>query len=242
MADEAGSRVKMGLVGGMGPLAGVALARWFTVLTDAKRDQDHFDFVLVSKPATPDRTAFLKGEGEDPVPYILSALADLERVGCTHYAIACNTAHAPQVLGRVKQHTSMQNVSIVDSVMYALNEMALEPGSQVGLMSTEGTILARIYQDSLAKAGFSCILPPSDSSPAGQFSVTEGIRAVKAGDIRLGRKLFTEVADDLRRRGAKAILLACTEIPLAYSADDSIDTTEALARACVRISGGERKA
>lgn len=242
MAEKAESGVKMGLVGGMGPLAGVTLARWFTVLTDAKRDQDHLEFVLVSKPSTPDRTAFLKGDGEDPVPYILSALADLERLGCTHYAIGCNTAHAPQVLDRVKQHTSMQNVSIVDSVMYDLNEMAIEPGSQVGLMSTEGTILARIYQDSLASAGFSCILPRSGSSPASQLSVNEGIRAVKAGDLPLGTKLFTKVADDLRRRGAKAILLACTEIPLAYSAEDSIDTTEALARACVRIGSGKMKA
>lgn len=239
VVDEAEKKVKMGFVGGMGPQAGVALAKWFTTFTDAQRDQEHFEFVLVSKPSTPDRTEFLKGIGQDPAPYIIEAVKELENVGCTHYAIGCNSAHAPQIIDRILPTTKMQNVSIVDSVMYALHEMALKPGARVGLMSTEGTIVAGTYQTALTRAGYECILPSGDNPATNQASVNEGIRAVKAGDMALGNAHFAKVAEDLRSKSAKALLLACTEIPLAYSSQDSIDTTAALAKACVRICCGE---
>lgn len=237
--DETEKKVKMGFVGGMGPQAGVALAKWFTAFTDAQHDQEHFEFVLVSKPSTPDRTEFLKGIGPDPAPSIIEAVKELEAVGCTHYAIGCNTAHAPRIIDRVLPTTSMQNVSIVDSAMYALHEMALMPGAKVGLMSTEGTIIAGAYQAALTRAGYECVLPSGDNTAVNQKSVNEGIRAVKAGDMALGNVHFAKVAEDLRGMGAKALLLACTEIPLAYSSQDSIDTTAALAKACVRICRGK---
>ncbi len=51
--------------------------------------------------------------------------------------------------------------------------------------------------------------------------------------------MLAPVVTDLLGRGAAAVLLACTEVPVALDAIDSpvrahcVDTTAALARACV---------
>ncbi len=55
-------REVIGVVGGMGPMAGVRLVELITRLTPAKRDQEHRDIVLVSMPGRiSDRTEFLLG-------------------------------------------------------------------------------------------------------------------------------------------------------------------------------------
>jgi aspartate/glutamate racemase len=68
--------------------------------------------------------------------------------------------------------------------------------------------------------------------------VTHGIAEVKAGHLDSARPLFEEAAEALRRKGTDAILLACTEIPLAPpQGDDVFDVTDALARRCVSFFG-----
>lgn len=64
--------------------------------------------------------------------------------------------------------------------------------------------------------------------------VTPGIAAVKRGDLRTGATLLRRAARMLAARGADALVLACTEIPLVLNPEDAavpmIDATAALAR------------
>jgi len=69
--------------------------------------------------------------------------------------------------------------------------------------------------------------------------VLPSIELVKAGQAVQGGRLIEQAVQALLSRGAGAVVLACTETPLALDAVHSplraqcIDSTAALARACV---------
>ena len=75
-----------------------------------------------------------------------------------------------------------------------------------------------------------------------QRTVDGGIAAEKSGlaytSPERARAFFIEAADDLIGQGADAIVLGCTEIPLAvkdkiYAEKPVIDTISVLAEACI---------
>lgn len=47
---------KLGIIGGMGPLAGCEFYRMLIEATPAQCDQDHFDVILSGHASIPDRT------------------------------------------------------------------------------------------------------------------------------------------------------------------------------------------
>ena len=57
----------VGVIGGVGPQATAYFLDMVVRLTDAARDQDHLDMVVLNHASIPDRTAFILGESdEDP--------------------------------------------------------------------------------------------------------------------------------------------------------------------------------
>jgi aspartate racemase len=67
--------------------------------------------------------------------------------------------------------------------------------------------------------------------------VMPGIAAVKSGQIELGTQLLSLAAQHLIDQGCTALILGCTEIPVALQGVDFsvpvIDATQALAQTCV---------
>jgi aspartate racemase len=63
------------------------------------------------------------------------------------------------------------------------------------------------------------------------------IAAVKANDLAAARAPLLRVVDALAARGAEAVVLGCTEIPLALRGERAavplVDTIDALARAAL---------
>jgi aspartate racemase len=77
-------------------------------------------------------------------------------------------------------------------------------------------------------------------------AVQPAIDAVKRGATREAGQLLEPVIAAALDDGAAAVVLACTELPIALDAVESplrarcIDSTDALARACVRHWTGRR--
>jgi aspartate racemase len=73
-----------------------------------------------------------------------------------------------------------------------------------------------------------------------QVAVDRAVRAVKAGTLREARGIASELGKMYERLGIDALLLACTELPIAFAGVSTelslVDPTEALARACVAFS------
>ena len=59
-------RPRLGVIGGLGPLATADFYRKFTELTPAARDVDHIPAVLLSLPQVPDRSAAILTQTDAP--------------------------------------------------------------------------------------------------------------------------------------------------------------------------------
>ncbi|MGK7870220.1 aspartate/glutamate racemase family protein [Falsiroseomonas sp. E2-1-a20] len=226
------SQTILGVLGGMGPLASAQFMLRLTLLTPATRDQDHIPAILWSDPRVPDRTAARLQGGEDPLPALLRGLRGLEAAGATAIAIPCNTAHG--WYDALQAATPLPILHIVDAAEAELLRLGVKPGP-IGLMGTAGTLAMRLYQDRLAPRGWTCLTPTEAEMAA---LVTPGIARVKANDPASAYPPLAEAARALAARGATAVVLGCTEIPLGIAAGPALpfpvcDTIDALARAVI---------
>jgi aspartate racemase len=217
------SAPRIGVLGGMGPLATADFLAKLAYATPARRDQDHFAVSVDSTPQIPDRVAALEGRGEDPLPWLLASAQRLRAAGCGVIAMPCNTAHLWHQ--RLEEACALPVLHIADAVADELG-----PAAKVGLLGTSATLRFGLYQrrhDDRRQ----WLLPDGAEMNA---LVTPGIAAIKAGDLRSGATLLRSAARKLATRGAEALVLACTEIPLVISSRDVsipvIDATFALAR------------
>ena len=63
---------KLGVIGGLGPMATAYFLQLLTQMSDAETDQEHMEILLHSKPRIPDRTRFILGRsGENPLPQMI---------------------------------------------------------------------------------------------------------------------------------------------------------------------------
>jgi aspartate racemase len=229
----------LGVLGGMGPLASAQFMLRLTLLTPAERDQDHIPAVLWSDPRVPDRTSSKLAGGEDPLPWLLRGIAGLRQANCGAIAIPCNTAHG--WYDQMQAAAGAPILHIVDAAATDLRRQNIPPGP-IGLMGTAGTLAMRLYQDRLGKQGWDCLTPPDTDM---QSLVTPAIAAVKANRVANAYPPLAKAIQHLKNRGAQAIVLGCTEIPLGIQAGPwqslnipLVDTIDALARAAIAWARG----
>ena len=232
--DNMGPERVLGVLGGMGPLASAAFMTRLTLLTPATRDQDHVPAVLWSDGRVPDRMAARRGNGPDPLPALIRGLHGLEAAGCGAIAIPCNTAHG--WIDGMRAATRLPILHIVDAAAADLRRQGILAGP-VGVMGTAATLDMRLYQDALGAQGWPCLIP--DPAEMERW-VTPAIAAVKANRVAEAYPALAEAVLALRARGAQAVVLGCTEIPLGIQAGPwqdlgvpLVDTIDALARAAL---------
>lgn len=225
------TRKRLGILGGMGPLATVDFLQKLIEETPAGRDQDHIPVIAYSVPQIPDRPAAITGNGESPLPHMLEGIQTLKRAGANAVAIACNTAHYWH--DDLVRQGGLPILHIADAACAALPPNNIQ---RVGLLATQGTLAAGFYQSRFRERHFDCVLSSDDEQ---QMLVLPAIDGVKRNDLAAAHALATQAARRLIERGAQVIVMGCTEIPLAIEHQPSdvsvycIDATRALARACV---------
>lgn len=227
----------IGILGGMGPLAAVDLMQKMIEETAAVSDQEQIPVVCWNVPQIPDRQRALSGVGPSPLPAMLEGIAALNRAGATRIVVACNTAHYWfDALRTASTAPLLHIVDVTLAVLPAADEFAASGRMvTVGLIATQGTLDADLYQSALAARGFACIIHTPEEM---QAYFTPGCYAIKQGRMAEGAALLESAAQCLVGRGAQRLLLACTEVPPALTYAGSIhlplciDPTRALARAC----------
>ena len=79
---------KLGIIGGMGPMATIYFMRKIIDMTDAATDQEHIEIAVEHCPGIPDRTAYiLDHTKENPLPSIIRAGNVLADAGAEKIAI-----------------------------------------------------------------------------------------------------------------------------------------------------------
>ncbi len=221
---------RLGILGGMGPVAGAYFYQRLTAITDASGDALHPSVVLLSDPTVPDRTAHLMGEGPSPLPGLARALAFLEAGGAEVVAIPCNTAHA-----YLPSLAKMSRAELLDMPDLAVLSAASLGASSVGILSTLGCRLAAVYEIACRRRGIVCHTLPTAEGEA----VNRLIYRQKGGEA-VGADAYLPYVSLLQAQGAELVILACTEISLAFAGHatrGTLDALEILARRAVTACG-----
>jgi len=246
----------LGVLGGMGPLAGADFMAKLIRATPATCDAEHIPVLLWSVPQVPDRLAAMAGLGESPVPMLVDALRRMAGCGVDRVAIACNTAHF--WYDELVAGGGLPILHIADAAAQALSRAVpaaaqrardRPAGCRVALLATRGTHRSGFYPPRLAASGHRVL--PHDEDIQQRF-VDPAIDAVKSCRLEAAGELIGAALDALASSSARAaregrdgetidaVLLGCTELPLAHASMRRpdplavIDATEALASACVR--------
>ena len=248
------SDAHIGIVGGVGPLAGVDLARKIMSNTVASTDQDHIPLTLISTPSSiEDRTRFLLGESIiNPAHAVVSIIGQLATAGATVIGIPCNTMHAPPIFDIIVRetrfsHPAIEIVSMVEAVIRTIRER-FDAHSPIGILTTSGGYRTALYSSALDRAGLNSIVPDEH----GQSLVHEAIYSpeygIKAHPERIPQRALDVIAgavQALADRGVRAVLAGCTELAYAIAEPTVygvpiVGSTEVLARALIARATPEK--
>jgi aspartate racemase len=224
----------LGIIGGMGPLATNIFYKMLIDMTPAHKDQDHINMIILSHATLPDRTQAIQS---GDLSVLLSKLQEdamfLEKSGAACIAIPCNTSHV--VMDDVQKRVVIPIINMIrETSDYLLDECDCF-NQKVGIMATDGTVKAGIYQKEMMKRGLIPVIPDQQNQQKLMHIIYDGIKAGEPVDPRD----FQEIENQLREDGCKKIVLACTELscyamenPLA---DFYVDAMGILARKVISI-------
>jgi aspartate racemase len=230
----------LGILGGMGPLATVDLMQKIIHCTLAETDQDHIPVLALSDCKIPDRrAAILNQSGKAPLSQMISGVQLLEKAGAQCIVIACGTAH--YWLADLRLATSTPIISMIDAVCEVLHR-DFGTCRRVGVLATHALISSCIYQEHLSLAGFEPIVLTAENT---NKTVESAIRQVKRGSISAARQDLQNAINKIFDHGAQVVVLACTELPIAFSPEKNVgrffvDASTALAESAVRWYSPEK--
>uniref|UniRef100_UPI0040577E09 aspartate/glutamate racemase family protein n=1 Tax=Acetatifactor sp. TaxID=1872090 RepID=UPI0040577E09 len=220
---------RLGIIGGLGPMATAYFLQLIIEMTDAATDQEHIEVLLHSKPQIPDRTKYILGQStKNPMPQLLEIGRALAEQGAEVIAIPCITAHFFQ-----RELEEKIGCPIVHAIEETARYLQTEHVTCVGLMATDGTIQSKLFQTVFAKYGITCVVPEESGQSKVMHIIYDNVKAGLPGEM----DLFESVAEELFAEGAEVVLLGCTELSL-LKRDDKLgkgflDVMEVLARQVV---------
>ncbi len=252
----------IGLVGGLGPYAHLALERKLLdaarKLVGADNDQAYPEWILSAAPQTTDRTLAFLGRAASPTPWLVRSIKRLENHtaddgtkvrGADFVVIACNTAHC--FLEEVRPHVALPILDMIETTAGAIRQD--RPGARVGIMATTGVLMSRIYHNALEGAGQSPVstLDLED----GEAAQRELVMAALYGPWKDGGHTGGGIKGDgpqpehaealeqaaarlVRELRAEVLIAGCTEIPLALTGSETagvplVDPMQAVAEAAI---------
>ncbi len=221
---------RIGVFGGMGPLATVDFMEKLVRLTPATRDQDHIPMLVASLPHTHDRSTAILGRGRDPLPQLLEGIDLLNHAGVGVIAIPCNSSH--HWFAKLRERSSAPLLHIAEVSVAAV---PTSHATRVAIFATRGALSSGFYQRSLQMQGIEYLLPDPEN---GQNDVDLCIREVKAGSFDLAGLSLERACAAVAAAGATALIMGCTEIPIACRHANTsglvlIDSSLELARASI---------
>lgn len=246
---ELKNNLTIGIVGGMGPQAGVALMNSIVRRTRVTTDQEHLSTMLMSFPGRiADRTLFLEGYNcPNPAYNIASVIHKLECAGATVIGIACNTSHAPRIYNVIMEELAKINSRVnVLHMPYETCRYIQENyphARRIGIMTTNGTYQCGVYRNLLQTMGYDVIVP----DPEFQNDVIHKMVYDRQFGVKSNTDIITQEVHWLMEkalhffdtRGADIVILGCTElslVPLGNKMTDLViaDSSEILAGALIR--------
>lgn len=162
------------------------------------------------------------GDWDKSARILAHAAQALEKAGADFIVICTNTMH--KVAPHIQKHIGIPILHIADATADALLKNGIK---RTGLLGTKYTLTQDFYKQRLIEKNIDVIIPdPAD---------IEKVNTVIYNELCLGlvsdssRKEYRRIIGELKEKGAKAVILGCTEIGLLIKQADSelpvFDTT-----------------
>jgi aspartate racemase len=166
---------------------------------------------------------------------LADAALRLEAAGVDAIALATNTLHL--VADQITAGLTVPFVDLIDVTADAVADLGY---TTVGLLATDYTMTSDLYPARLAQHAVSTLAPDA----AGRAEVQRVIydELVRGIVTDQSRAALVDVIEDLRARGAQAIILGCTELAMSLRSGDPgsgplplLDTTALHCRALADV-------
>lgn len=221
----------IGLIGGM---SWESSAEYYRLINQQVRDQlgplRSARLLMYSVDFGPVEQAQHAGRWDEAAAILMDAARRLEAGGAECLVLCTNTMH--KVAEQIEAATSVPFLHIADPTAQA----ALAAGTlNVGLLGTAFTMEQEFLKSRLSQQGLNVLVPDAQERQAVHRIIYEELCVGVISDA--SRRVYQQVIESLRARGAQAIILGCTEIGLLLKPEHSplplLDTTELHARAAV---------
>ena len=231
----------IGILGGMGPAATVDLMNRIISMTDAECDQNHIPMLVDNNTRIPDRTEAILHGGASPVPEMVAAAKRLETAGADFIIIPCHTAHyfIPEIADKI-------SIPILDMPTETAKLLKIKGVNRASVLATDGTVQSGLYGAALERMGIQTVYPDEEQQKVVMSLVYDFIKKGVTDASRMPRNEIMGIIGDLSGKGAESLLLACTELPIAFSmmglrSEAFVDPTIVLAKSAIRMAGAHRR-
>lgn len=221
----------IGLIGGM---SWESSAEYYRLINQQVRDQlgplRSARLLMYSVDFGPVEQAQHAGRWDEAARILIDAAQRLQDGGAECLVLCTNTMH--KVAEQIQAATAVPFLHIADPTAQA----ALAAGTlNVGLLGTAFTMEQEFLKSRLSQQGLNVLVPDAQERQAVHRIIYEELCVGIISDA--SRRVYQQVIESLRARGAQAIILGCTEIGLLLKLEHSplplLDTTELHARAAV---------
>lgn len=227
--------LKVGILGGMGPMATVDLFKKIIECTPAIIDQDHLKIIVYCNPQIPSRIDAIMNGSESPEKELIQSAQFLEKAGADIWVMPCNTAHF--WYQNIQNSLTIKLLNMIENTAeYVKQHYISSHAEKTMLFATSATVKTKLYQKTFAAKGLTLIEPQAEE----QKIVSGAINETKAGKLDQNPFLpaMRQLIEKYRKLGVNSFIAGCTEIPLVlnhlpgnYS---KIDPTSLLAREVVK--------
>jgi aspartate racemase len=228
---------KIGLLGGITCESSLVYYRLINEMTRAKLGGHHSaKSVMVSVDFVEIQPLTEAGDWDGVLAILLEAAQGIERGGADFLLLCANTAH--KLAAEIGCGINIPVLHIVDATAREIRRAGF---SKVGLLGTRFTMEEEFFSGRLlGKHGIEVLVPGKEDC--------ERLHRIIIDELALGiikpesRAAVLKVMDGLIAKGAQAIILGCTELPLLITQDQGpvrlFDTTLIHARAAVDCALG----
>lgn len=145
---------------------------------------------------------------------LADAAANLEAAGAEGLMICTNAMH--RVAAAVTGATSAPLVHMVDALVAA---MEADGHRAVGVLGARSTMEGEFYVGRMDELGLEVLVPPEEDRAL--IDAVIFAELVRGSFTPESRAEFVRIIEGLAERGATAVVLGCTEIPLLVGPDDT---------------------
>ncbi|OLS03030.1 cysteate racemase [Tissierella creatinophila] len=229
----------LGILGGMGPLATVKLFEMIVSMTDANNDQEHIHIIVDNNTKVPDRTSFLLDKNkENPNLLLIESAKRLEKAGVDLIVMPCNTAH--YYYEEIKSYINIPFLNMIEETAIWIKEN-YPSLKKIGLLATDGTIKAGIYDEIFLKYDIEIITPSKDK----QKYIYELIYNMKENKNQKSLDGIYSAMSEIENEGAEIFIAGCTEVSVALNTfkieGEFVDPMKIISEKAIKLVGAKLK-